>query len=107
MKTNTLESLMAKAAIEPRDVVFHAPWEARAFAIALTLCQSGKYDWEEFRRRLMSEVSASSSDEYYRQFFRALERLLADKGIVDQADLVGRMRELAAQQAATARAQRR
>jgi nitrile hydratase accessory protein len=88
--------------MDPRDVVFRAPWEARAFAIALALCQDGKYQWEEFRRRLMSEVSAAPSDEYYRQFLRALEELLRDKGIVDQAELIRRMGELAAQRAVTA-----
>ena len=91
----TLESLMAHAAIEPRDVVFREPWEARAFALALLLAQNGNYEWEEFRRALMTEV-ASSSGHYYEQLLGALEKLAAAKGLVGKEELRERIAELAA-----------
>ena len=99
MIARTLEELMKNAAIEPRDVVFHSPWEARTFAIALSLCQSGKYEWEEFRRLLIAEVSEGSdprapSDEYYRQFLRALEKLLSAKRMVVAEEMARRMQQL-------------
>ncbi len=71
--------------------VFSAPWEARAFAIALQLSEAGHFSWDEFRDRLIAEVRASdrirardgTSDhgEYYDHFLHALERLLDEKGI--------------------------
>jgi nitrile hydratase accessory protein len=95
----TLEELMKSAAIEPRDVVFHSPWEARTFAIALSLAQSGKYEWEEFRRLLIAEISNDSdpgapSDEYYRRFLRALEKLLSAKRMVGAEEMARRMQQL-------------
>ena len=75
------------------DQVFSAPWEARAFAIALRLSEAGHFTWDEFRERLMAEVGASdkirardgTSDhgEYYEHFLRALEKLLAEKNLVE------------------------
>ncbi len=90
----TLEELMKRAAM-----VFHAPWEARTFAIALSLCQSGCYEWEEFRRLLIAEIAADSArpatdDEYYRQFLRALEKLLARARLVAAAEVTQRIRHL-------------
>jgi nitrile hydratase accessory protein len=94
----TLEELMRLAALESRDVVFHAPWEARAFAIALSLCQRGNYDWEDFRRLLIAEISdadhAHSPDDYYRQFVRALEKLLTAKTIVRIDEVERQMQQL-------------
>ncbi len=92
MKAQTLEGLMNAAAIDPREVVFAAPWEARAFAVALALCESGQYQWEEFRRMLIAEISRDtarslSPQAYFRQFLRALEALLAAKGLVTAGEL--------------------
>jgi hypothetical protein len=28
---------------------FQAPWQARAFAVAVTMCQASYYTWDEFR----------------------------------------------------------
>ena len=74
------------------DHVFSAPWEARAFALALKLSEAGHFTWDEFRERLIAEVGASdkirardgTSDhgEYYEHFLRALEKLLAEKKLV-------------------------
>jgi nitrile hydratase accessory protein len=102
----TLEELMDAAALESRDVVFHAPWEARAFAIALSLCRSGSYAWEDFRRLLIAEISAAerahSPDDYYQQFVRALEKLLAEKQIVDAGEVASRIEQLRIAQLKTA-----
>jgi nitrile hydratase accessory protein len=90
MSTTALEQLIDAARLDP-DHVFSAPWEARAFAIALKLSESGHFSWDEFRERLIAEVGASdrarardgTSDhgEYYEHFLSALEHLLQDKGI--------------------------
>jgi len=91
MSIEALDQIVKAARLDP-DHVFSAPWEARAFAIALQLCDAGLFSWDEFRARLIAEVGASdrvherdgTSDhgEYYEHFLRALERLLADKKIV-------------------------
>jgi nitrile hydratase accessory protein len=74
------------------DHVFSAPWEARAFAIALKLSETGLFTWDEFRERLIAEVGASDRirardgtadhGEYYDHFLHALERILDEKGVV-------------------------
>ena len=90
MSNAALNQLIEAARLDP-DHVFSAPWEARAFAIALQLCESGHFTWDEFRDHLIAEVSASdrirardgTSDhgEYYDHFLRTLEKLLEEKGI--------------------------
>jgi nitrile hydratase accessory protein len=90
MSNAALDELIEAARLDP-DHVFSAPWEARAFAIALQLSQSGHFTWDEFRDRLIAEVGASdrirardgTSDhgEYYDHFLHALEILLEEKGI--------------------------
>jgi nitrile hydratase accessory protein len=90
MSERALDKLIEAARLD-RDHVFSAPWEARAFALALKLSESGHFTWDEFRQRLMAEVGASdrirtrdgTSDqgEYYEHFLRALEKLLEEKGI--------------------------
>jgi nitrile hydratase accessory protein len=90
MSERALDELIEAARLD-RDRVFSAPWEARAFALALKLSESGHFTWDEFRQRLMAEVGASdrirardgTSDqgEYYEHFLRALEKLLEEKGI--------------------------
>jgi len=87
---DALNKLIEEARLDPGHV-FSAPWEARAFAIALKLSESGYFSWDEFRERLIAEVGASdrirardgTSDrgEYYEHFLRALERILDEKGI--------------------------
>jgi nitrile hydratase accessory protein len=90
MSTEALDKLIEAARLDAGHV-FSAPWEARAFAIALQLSESGHFTWDEFRERLIAEVRASdrirardgTSDrgEYYEHFLRALERILDEKGI--------------------------
>jgi nitrile hydratase accessory protein len=90
MSNAALDKLIEAARLDA-DHVFDAPWEARAFAIALQLSESGHFTWDEFRDRLIAEVRASdrirardgTSDhgEYYDHFLHALEKLLDEKGI--------------------------
>ena len=77
--------------------VFSAPWEARAFAIALGLSEAGLFTWDEFRTHLIAEVGASdrirerdgtnNQGEYYEHFVRALEAVVMEKGITSRTDL--------------------
>jgi len=78
---------------------FQAPWQARAFAVAVTMCQASYYTWDEFRNYLMAEIARQShpgeSTEYYQHWLNALEKLLADKGFVAGNELDAKTREFA------------
>jgi nitrile hydratase accessory protein len=96
----------ARAGIPTKEgePVFHAPWEARAFAMAVTLAERGHYTWAEFQDRLIAEIASAgaggdrgqrSVPGYYEHWLRALEKLLGEKGLV-MSDLVdARASELA------------
>jgi nitrile hydratase accessory protein len=85
-------------------VTFSAPWEARAFAMAVRLSESGICTWDEFRRHLIAEIGKADKvrahgwveegDGYYVYFLRALENLLREKNIIDASALESKMREI-------------
>jgi nitrile hydratase accessory protein len=70
------------------EPVFAEPWEARAFAMAVSLHERGLYTWSEWADALASRITASPAhadpdvgDTYYQHWLDALEDLLARKGI--------------------------
>jgi len=40
------------------EPAFHAPWEARVFALVVTLVEAGHFPWSEFQDRLATELVA-------------------------------------------------
>jgi nitrile hydratase accessory protein len=63
----------------PRDngeLVFEAPWQARALAIAVALVESLEVPWDTFRRRLMAEIAEDPQRPYYESWGRALESMV-------------------------------
>lgn len=86
--------------------VFHAPWQARAFAIAVALSDEGTYEWTAFQERLAAEIERvdeaavpgdgrASEAAYYRRWIAALERLLLADGVLENDELTERTREFA------------
>jgi len=79
------------------ELVFNAPWEGRAFGMAIALRQSEPYAWAEFRDRLERELAAAGPEDdgtrYYERWVAAFERLLEDKGLLGRAELRRRTRE--------------
>jgi nitrile hydratase accessory protein len=81
----------------PRDAegpVFRAPWEAQAFAMALTLHGRGLFTWSEWAATLAAEIKRAQAagdpdlgETYYRHWLNALERLVSEKGVADPATL--------------------
>ena len=71
----------------PRDAegpVFREPWEAQAFAMALTLHRRGLFTWGEWAATLAAEIKRAQAagdpdtgETYYRHWLNALERLAA------------------------------
>jgi nitrile hydratase accessory protein len=87
----------------PRDAegpVFRAPWEAQAFALAVTLHERGHFTWREWTDRLTAEIAAArergetdDGTRYYEFWLAALEKLAADKGLVGLGELLTRRDE--------------
>lgn len=75
----------------PRDddgPVFREPWEAHAFAMAVTLHGRGLFTWPEWAAELAAEIRRAQAagdpdcgDTYYRHWLATLERLVATKGV--------------------------
>ena len=88
---------MPSGAALPRcngELVFDAPWESRAFGMAVALHEAGLFEWAEFQRRLIDEIAAwerdhdeRSSWSYYACWVRAFESVLQQKGICPPDEL--------------------
>ena len=68
--------------------VFREPWEAQAFAIALSLHERGLFTWNEWAATLADEIKRAQAsgdpdtgETYYRHWLATLERLIAAKGV--------------------------
>ena len=75
------------------ELVFEAPWEGRAFGMAVVLNEKGTYTWEEFRDRLVEQVG-SGSRRYYESWLGALESLVLARGLVAPEELEARVAEM-------------
>jgi nitrile hydratase accessory protein len=74
--------------------VFRAPWEARAFAMALALYEHGLFSWPEWTAALADEIKRAQAagdpdtgETYYDHWLAALERLAAAKDAAEPATL--------------------
>ena len=72
--------------------VFREPWEAQAFAMALSLYDRGLFTWKEWAAALADEIRIAQAGgdpdtgtTYYRHWLNALERLIAEKSVADRA----------------------
>ena len=84
----------------PRDddgPVFAEPWQASAFALAVSLSQRGHFTWSEWADTLGEELKASAArgepddgSHYYHCWLAALERLVVSKRLSDKAALLAR-----------------
>jgi nitrile hydratase accessory protein len=79
------------------ELVFDAPWESRAFGLAVALHERGAFEWPEFQSRLAEAVAHSGDGPYYRSWVAALERLLLDKGLLERGQLEARAAEFEAE----------
>ena len=69
--------------------VFAEPWQAQAFALAVTLSGQGHFTWKEWAAALAAELQAAANrgapddgSQYYHHWLAALERLVASKGLL-------------------------
>lgn len=74
------------------ELVFEAPWEGRAFGMAVVLHDSGAYRWDDFRDRLVENIS-DGSRRYYESWLSALESLLLARRMIEPEELDARFHE--------------
>ncbi len=77
-------ALMGGPEALPRDngeLVFSAPWEARAFALAVALVDRLDLPWDAFRSRLIEQIGAEPERPYYESWAAALEALVLSLGL--------------------------
>lgn len=75
-----------KQPIDSGGPVFDAPWQARSFAMAVKLNESGVFTWTEWADHLSTHIAEfekhreiSNSDDYYTLWQSTLESLVALK----------------------------
>jgi nitrile hydratase accessory protein len=101
-RNHTDRLALAATGPDAAEPVFAEPWEARTFALALTLSRSGHLSWEEFRDRLIAEIAKDdasaipdgqvlSADSprgpYYECWLAALEQLLREKALLNADEI--------------------
>jgi nitrile hydratase accessory protein len=94
---DAIAGLAASLPSLPRDEggpVFREPWEAQAFAMTVALYRRGLFGWPEWAATLAAEITRAQAagdpdtgETYYQHWLAALERLAAEKGIADPANL--------------------
>jgi nitrile hydratase accessory protein len=74
--------------------VFREPWEAQAFALALSLNERGLFTWGEWAKILGEEIKKAQAagdpdtgETYYHHWLATLERMVAEKGLTDARTL--------------------
>jgi nitrile hydratase accessory protein len=74
--------------------VFRAPWEAEAFALAVSLNERGVFTWSEWAQVLGDEIKKAQAagdpdtgETYYHHWLTTLERILSEKGVTDSKQL--------------------
>ena len=77
--------------------VFAEPWQAQAFALAVTLSEQGHFTWKEWAATLAHELQAGASrgdpddgSRYYEYWLAALERIVTTKGLAEPSALITR-----------------
>ena len=82
------------------ELVFEAPWAARAFGLAVALNQAGVYPWHDFSQGLAAAEMAAleqhgAPTSYYERWLETLEKLAIARGLVSLDELDARTAEYA------------
>lgn len=84
------------------ELVFRAPWEAKAFALVVELHRQGHFTWLEWATQLGQEIKAAGTHDdgsaYYLLWLAAAEKLVAAKALAATAELAMRKASLTAAQ---------
>jgi len=73
---------------EPDEPAFHETWEGRVFALNLAMRSHGAWNIDESRSaRETMEPGEYLTTSYFEHWLHGLERLLLDKGFVDEGEV--------------------
>lgn len=78
--------LLSSQPQEDGEPVFDAPWQARSFAMAVKLYESGLFSWKEWSDRLSQNIATHerqgavvNSEDYYSLWQQTLEQFVEEK----------------------------
>lgn len=89
---------------QPGEPAFHAPWQARAFALTVHLHAAGLFTWQEWSAALGRHLGAAQgtgaldigaqppeagAEAYFGAWLAALEEMLAARGLAGEAEVAG------------------
>ena len=84
----------------PAPPAFESPWHASAFSLAVILNERGHFTWREWSSALGRELAETGGDaglgeedRYYSAWLRALERLIAERGLAEEGELSSEIAE--------------
>jgi nitrile hydratase accessory protein len=92
---NAFERAAGESLTPPRrngEMIFEAPWESRAYGMAILLQPKTAYTWEQFAGLLDAQ---KPDDDYYHRWVAALERLLIDQGTLSPEEIETRTNQYA------------
>jgi hypothetical protein len=81
--TPTLDAGLAEQSL-PRDngaLVFDAPWQGRALALAVLTVERTGHQWDDFREHLIACIDEEPERPYWETWVAALDRFLVDCGL--------------------------
>ncbi len=71
------------------DRPFDEPWQAQVFALTVHLHEQGLFSWTEWAATLSTQLHRDDADkdgsDYYQRWTAALEQLLTEKAVTDEA----------------------
>ena len=89
----TVDAALGDQTPLPRDngeLVFEEPWQGRALGMAVVIIDRLGVPWADFRSHLANAIAVHPADQneshataYYAAWLDALERLLAERGLID------------------------
>lgn len=75
---------MSGAEALPRQnggLTFEAPWQGRAFALAIAVARMPGVDWDRFRAFLIAAIEEHPEAPYWENWVDGLERLMCEEGL--------------------------
>jgi len=89
--------------LDEEGAVFDSPWEAKVFALIVSLNQQGHFEWTEWAETISGEIASDKGNQpetpYYELWLRAAERIIAAKGLCVAGDLSAMKETLLTEQA--------
>jgi hypothetical protein len=83
-ETHVFDDAFAEPTV-PRSngaLVFDAPWQARAHALAVISVRSSGRGWDDFRRHLIVAIDGDDRRPYWESWVVALDAFLVESGLL-------------------------